>query len=354
MGPDDANQDEKSPGDAVLRELQVCRNGITDVGARSLADALATNKTLRVLNMRDNQLGDTGTVAIAEACKKNFSLKELDLSLNRVSDWGAKELGMTLIVNCSLVSLYLFGNQVSDEGVKGLVTGLERNGSLQELDLRKNRVGDGGVAYFAGVLVKNLGLTELSLEDNDASEVVIEQLAETMRARNTLTLTPHAPDASASDDEDDELHEDTQAEQEPAAQAPAVNDELRRSSSGPLARPRAAGEGGPANWNLEERHRVFERGVEGMMQRRQQDVRGPVARDGIWASVEPPRPAWGTSSDAGLLGGGRAAMALDGGVREGRRVLRTGLLDGVGPAFMAPDTGARETRRILRTGPLAD
>jgi len=50
-------------------------NGITDVGAKALAEALTVNSSLEELDLAYNEIGDTDAKSLAEALTTNTSLK---------------------------------------------------------------------------------------------------------------------------------------------------------------------------------------------------------------------------------------------------------------------------------------
>jgi hypothetical protein len=51
----------------------------------ALAEALQTNKTLKILILNGNKIGDAAAYALAEALKKNTTLKKLELKWNNLS-----------------------------------------------------------------------------------------------------------------------------------------------------------------------------------------------------------------------------------------------------------------------------
>ena len=57
---------------------------IYEKGAFALAEALQTNKTLRVLILDGNQIGDVAAYALAKALKRNTTLKKLELKWNNL------------------------------------------------------------------------------------------------------------------------------------------------------------------------------------------------------------------------------------------------------------------------------
>ena len=67
-----------------------CKVGAEE-GARSLADLLMFNTSLRSVDLRGNELGDAGASQICRALKEhgNEGLLELDLGYNEIKDDGA-------------------------------------------------------------------------------------------------------------------------------------------------------------------------------------------------------------------------------------------------------------------------
>lgn len=78
-----------------------CKVGAEE-GARSLADLLMFNTSLRQVDLRGNELGDAGAAQICRALKEhgNERLLELDLGYNEIKDDGACFLAQ-------VISLYL-------------------------------------------------------------------------------------------------------------------------------------------------------------------------------------------------------------------------------------------------------
>lgn len=81
------------PRNAVLKELCLGGNGITDAGAEALAAVLASGVTkLRRLSLRDNCIGDRGAQALAAVLSSTSTLEELDLWGNCLSEEAKRAL----------------------------------------------------------------------------------------------------------------------------------------------------------------------------------------------------------------------------------------------------------------------
>ena len=111
-----------------LITLNLFDNGISDQGAKAIADALTKNSSLTELNLgnqavrgaRENvdfrsrpKIGNDGAEAIADALKTNATLVRLYLNNNSIRDDGAYALANALSVNANhkLVTLNLSGNE---------------------------------------------------------------------------------------------------------------------------------------------------------------------------------------------------------------------------------------------------
>ena len=78
---------------------------IGDAGAKRLADALKSNKTLTKLNLRDSYIGDTGAERLADALKSNKTLTKLNLRDSYILDAGAERLADARKFNKTLTEL---------------------------------------------------------------------------------------------------------------------------------------------------------------------------------------------------------------------------------------------------------
>ena len=113
-------------------------------GARSLADGLKENSTLRELRLSSNIFSADGTIAIFEALKVNKTLNTLDMDESGKLDVDAMALiGDTLQQNHGLASLSLSRNQIDEEGGRALLAALKRNDTLKTINLAGNDLSDG-------------------------------------------------------------------------------------------------------------------------------------------------------------------------------------------------------------------
>jgi Ran GTPase-activating protein (RanGAP) involved in mRNA processing and transport len=83
-----------------------------------LADALKSNKSLKVLKLLGNRIQTEGAIVLAEALLENSSLEELGLSENQISDDAAPAIINMLKSNTSLKKLSLAGGNDITNGFK--------------------------------------------------------------------------------------------------------------------------------------------------------------------------------------------------------------------------------------------
>ncbi|XP_022837077.1 uncharacterized protein LOC111364433 [Spodoptera litura] len=115
------------PASNSLSALSLATNGITDVGAKYLADVLRSNRKLSYLNLADNMIGDEGAMSILDVLQ-NFRIttNELRESRSRYMKY--------LKIKIELVASLITG--LNETEVKKVVkkknnkTGLRRNRSL--------------------------------------------------------------------------------------------------------------------------------------------------------------------------------------------------------------------------------
>lgn len=66
-------------------------NSIGDNGCVALAKRVASS-TLNILNLSSNDIGNDSSTALAELIRKNLVLKNLNLTRNKIDDVGADTL----------------------------------------------------------------------------------------------------------------------------------------------------------------------------------------------------------------------------------------------------------------------
>ncbi|NEO86574.1 MAG: hypothetical protein F6J87_20300 [Spirulina sp. SIO3F2] len=164
----------------TLRRLYIDANGISEVGARYIADYFTHLKAenrqgLTGLFMAINRLGDAGATLIANAIEGYPHLQQLDLSSNRIQNTGLK----TLLEQCNtLPNLVYLGiglykstsdlqelpNYFDGTGADFIANFIRSNETVQILGFRDTNLRAGGAELIAAALAENQTLLELKYE----------------------------------------------------------------------------------------------------------------------------------------------------------------------------------------------
>ena len=186
-----------------LEKLQVQFNLIEDPGCVALAEAISTGKVpkLKTFRINHNAIGDEGIAAIAEALESSKAppIEELWLQgMKQVKGPGVKALGDVLARGCASTvhTVYLYEDQVDDEGAIAMAQALGSGKlpKMKELWLNDNRVSDATATALAAALKTGATpkLVQLKLMTNPSiTEAGIELLREAMqsaKAPRALTI----------------------------------------------------------------------------------------------------------------------------------------------------------------------
>ena len=169
----------------TLTELFLEDNMIGESGAEALAKALQSNRTLTHLNLGNNQnTGDSAAVAVAKVLQSNGSvLTRLNLSFNDISCSGAKDIAEALQSNRSLTHLGLSNNAIESFGAIAIAKALKSNRTLTHLHLEGNGIGDSGTKELVQALQYNDTLTYLALRDESIGLLETESLEQIERSK---------------------------------------------------------------------------------------------------------------------------------------------------------------------------
>ena len=117
----------------------------TAEGITAIADAVRVNGWLTALHLSSNRLEDEGIRAVCEAIKSNKETKlaSLNMGKNRIGSVGAKSVAAMVAVTGGLTSLDLsnnalcgwtrYGGTYTAEGITAIADALRVNGSLTEV-----------------------------------------------------------------------------------------------------------------------------------------------------------------------------------------------------------------------------
>jgi len=114
-----------------VTSINLFYNQIGVEGAKALAEALETNKTVTSISLTHNQIGDEGAKALAEALKANETVTSINLFDNRIGDEGAKMIRKALMINVSVTMLDLDSDYIDTQIVRSIDNALQINEQLQ-------------------------------------------------------------------------------------------------------------------------------------------------------------------------------------------------------------------------------
>ncbi|XP_029951783.1 NACHT, LRR and PYD domains-containing protein 12-like [Salarias fasciatus] len=169
--------------DSQLKELDLSRNPLQDLGAQLLSAGLGSSRCkLLILRLSSCGITEEGCTSLASALKSNPShLRELDLSCNYLGELGVRLLSERLQnPKCRLEKLKLSSCGITEEGCTSLASALKSNPShLRELDLSYNYPGELGVRLLSERLQNpECRLEKLNVDHNEEHWVNTQLLAQ--------------------------------------------------------------------------------------------------------------------------------------------------------------------------------
>jgi hypothetical protein len=145
------------------------RPGIGHTAWLALADALASNRTVKVLNIGhqgEKLLNADAFAALCESFKTNDMIEDLEIQSLPLGDAGAQVLGLALASHHSLTKLNVCYNDIGDDGCTAMAEALKINTVLTLLDFAANDFGDAGSKALAEMLPFNTTLRFMDLTWN--------------------------------------------------------------------------------------------------------------------------------------------------------------------------------------------
>ena len=161
------------------KELRLHLNEITATGVSIIAKTLNGDTTLEWLSVSYNPVGDAGVCFLTKALALNHSfLSSLCLASTGITDEGARYLAEMLTTNSTLDFLWLEENNIGDQGIGSLANVLiHHNTTLRSLGLNENRlVTDASVDLLVQVLQRNSSFSGLRIVNCNLSEKGKERL----------------------------------------------------------------------------------------------------------------------------------------------------------------------------------
>jgi hypothetical protein len=119
--------------DSTMTFVGLCSDGLRDVDAEEMAEALQVNIVVTELSLRDNKIGGPGCVALANALRVNSTVTDVDLQINNIGDEGCAVIAEALKVNTVVQNLRLDHNRIGDAGCTALAEALKVNTAVEDI-----------------------------------------------------------------------------------------------------------------------------------------------------------------------------------------------------------------------------
>lgn len=155
-----------------LKHLILNKNHITDNGAKKLFDGLKKNTSVEILELECNQLSEDSFSSqnsqislISEVLKSNTCcLQQILFGHNLIGNLGAKVLADALTTNKSLKILGIEFNNIQFDGISQLFSMLDKNDNLQELRIGGNCLTEKSISAVMDGLKNGLFVSEIEIK----------------------------------------------------------------------------------------------------------------------------------------------------------------------------------------------
>lgn len=134
-----------SQPEPMVKDLQFCDNGVTDLGCDFLGRTLGPNgnKLVNLLRLDYNQFGTPGIEKLSLGLSQNANLRQLSLQYCGIGeDGGAHIAHILMFCRSALEVLELRGNYLRERGVIDVLGGARRTKVLSKIDLFDNKFTD--------------------------------------------------------------------------------------------------------------------------------------------------------------------------------------------------------------------
>ena len=170
---------------------------VKGAGWMALADALASNRTVKMLRIdctvrSSSQMDAATSVALIKSLGNIGTLQKLDLTGSFAGsfvrcDGVQVALGQVLASNHSIVILILPRDCIMAAGCTAIAKALKKNSTLTDLDISSNSIGDAGAQAIGQALASNHSITRLNMYCNSFKAVGCTAIAEALKKNSTLT-----------------------------------------------------------------------------------------------------------------------------------------------------------------------
>jgi NLR family CARD domain-containing protein 3 len=113
--------------------------GIKIEAFSALVELLEGKTLIQSFHLVDCSIGDQGVILISEAVKENEVLQTLALPMNGITDIGARAIAEILVDNNTTIKvLNLSSNKIQDKGVCAITQAISYNSTLEKIHLCDN------------------------------------------------------------------------------------------------------------------------------------------------------------------------------------------------------------------------
>eukprot|EP00949_MAST-11_sp_MAST-11-sp1_P001435 g1435.t1 len=173
-------------GQKNLETVRISHNKIGGSGACLIAAALAQQSTVVEMDLASNGIDGNGGSSIFSALRENMHLKRLRMCNNPLGSKSCAHFAKSLEHNASLIEIDLAGCELGSLGASKILNSLSENATLKSLSLANNRITK-EFADSLSSLRENHGLCSLSLQANPIQGVEPWRvLAKVLRENDTL------------------------------------------------------------------------------------------------------------------------------------------------------------------------
>lgn len=173
--------------DNTMISLQLTRGDIDLKKVKTMAAAIAVNRTLTEIDLSHNSFGSEGAAILGLSLKNNTTLKYFDISNNQIGDEGLQHLLEGLTESKTLISLNLSNTGITDHGASSLSNFMKSNKSISEINLGINSIGSRGAAIIAEQLKNDTHVKKFIIWKNLLGDEGIKSIAEALKKNTVLT-----------------------------------------------------------------------------------------------------------------------------------------------------------------------
>ncbi|KAF5401213.1 hypothetical protein PHET_05529 [Paragonimus heterotremus] len=165
-----------------IKNIQLHHNLLGISSAEGIRRLLAMVTSLKILNCSWNQFRADAVASLVSGMKDNYGLEELSLAWNGLADLGALAIGNALKCMSQLRLLNLEANRIGTLGLVGLFVGLAEGGTLVELYLGHNPIPEQAAVIAVEALAYGMSHTALMVLDittikfNQTMDVALKEI----------------------------------------------------------------------------------------------------------------------------------------------------------------------------------